>query len=337
MKTNERIGLRVTLLTLAALVVPMIVFPAQFGMQLARGSSLVNILYELVWYAVAIFLLYRRGGLLQLVPAAGVCLVYRLVLGSVLGLMISGMYSMGLKVSITLAVFSYLPAVLFHIAVTPFILKPVVNRFYRRVPSGTTIVKTPVSDTTMSAAGEATTEPIVPRRDSRPISDQPAASIYDSPRQKTVETSPAERQKGSLIGDLNGFERAVRYIGEHASVHLAAVVDYEGLLLANYKRGEIDSEEWAPLAGLFFEGNRRVLEKRDLGTPEKLDLLLQDKRVIIARDNNCDLLVVAERQSDDVLSIRINQALEMIRKYMAERYGNELNPSAERINVSSTE
>jgi len=47
--------------------------------------------------------------------------------------------------------------------------------------------------------------------------------------------------------------------------------------------------------------------------------------------------VISERQSDDVLGIRINQALEMIRKFVDERYSDKLNLNAESIHVRSAE
>jgi hypothetical protein len=126
-------------------------------------------------------------------------------------------------------------------------------------------------------------------------------------------------------------------LGAHGSVFLAAVVDNEGLLLSNFKRGNVVAEDLAPLALLFFDSNRRILEKARLGGPEKIDVMLKDKRLVVARDQQFSLMVLAERQSDDTLNIRIIQAMDMIRRYWAERYASRQTVNAVRIHVSSTE
>jgi hypothetical protein len=44
-------------------------------------------------------------------------------------------------------------------------------------------------------------------------------------------------------------------------------------------------------------------------------------------------MVVSERATDDVLNIRINQGLEMIRRYVAERYSEKLIGNSEKAYV----
>ena len=136
---------------------------------------------------------------------------------------------------------------------------------------------------------------------------------------------------------MSGFEKAVYYIGEHASVHLAVVVDDEGLLLGNFARHQIDPESWGPLALLFLQGDGGVLGRTEFDGLERLDLQLKEKRVVVARSERCNLMVVSERLDDDLLNIRINQGLEMINRFVIERYGDKLNSNAERIHVSSAQ
>lgn len=124
----------------------------------------------------------------------------------------------------------------------------------------------------------------------------------------------------TVTSDMNGFERTVRYIAEHGSVYYASVVDPDGLLLANYHRGKIDPEDMAPLAVLFFEWNRAVLAKGRLGEAEKIDITLKEKRLILGRVGDLCLMVLSERQADDLLNIRMNQGMDILRKYAAEKY-----------------
>ncbi|MDH4157422.1 MAG: hypothetical protein OEW00_09135, partial [candidate division Zixibacteria bacterium] len=106
---------------------------------------------------------------------------------------------------------------------------------------------------------------------------------------------------------------------------------------SQFTRGGTVAEDLAPLALVFAQQNRDVLDRARLGAPEKIDVSVRDKRVVIASEERVSLMVVAERQADDVLNIRINQALEIIRKYMAERYSQKLFADAERSYVPSTE
>ncbi len=341
MEINARIVQRLILFTLAALVVPIIVFPYSFGLQLAKGS-VITVVWELVFYGIVVYALQRRGGLIHLLPAAGLCLVYRLFLGAVFGLIVAATYGMDVTVSLTLGLSSYLPAVLLHVVATPFILMQVVDQYYqvatqrREKP-----VEKPAEKTQqpVSSADHGRTTLAVSRTrgylkdDGPPVHPDPTtepAAHMDAPLRETS----APLRAGS---DLNGFERAVRYVGEHHTVHLAAVVDGEGLLLANYRRGDIASEDWAPLALLFVQSNGQLTRRWKLSAPERLNLVLKDKRISVAAIGDRFLMVIAERESDDLLNIRINQALEIVRKYVDERFGGSSNAYTETAHVSSAQ
>jgi hypothetical protein len=237
---------------------------------------------------------------------------------------------MQLKVSLTLGMSGYLPAILFHVALAPFILKPVVSQLYPvegEKPASSFTPKTVPA--TLGKAGSST-----PVKQSLAAADTQPNRVVSQPRRAETFAKRAE-VSGGIAREARGFERAVNYIGEHASVNLAAVVDSEGLLLGSFRRGPIDPDTWAPLALLFMDESRKVLRRGQVNGLEKVDLVLKDKRLVVARPDGCYLLVVAERHDDDLLNIRINQALEMIGKFVAERYSSRMNANAERIHVPS--
>ena len=353
MKFKENIGQRVLLLTSFALIIPLLFFPKLFGTQLAK-FSVVNFLYEMVFYGLVIFLFHRRTSLWKLVLSAGLCLVYRLGLSVVFGAMIFALYSITPSISLMLGVYGYLPGVIFYALVTPFVIKPWVDRVV-----GEEVEKSPKPDRN---AALRTFEPppshssVKEETEPTPTHETPVAAMT-APKQKHV---PVKRKTAPVMAspdpapvhepprnvpptELNGFERAIRYIGEHAAVHLATVVDHEGLMLAHFKRGNIDPDAWAPLALVFFESNMQVLRKTTSTLPEKIDIVLKDNRVVVARVGKASLMVVAERQSDDFLNIRINQGLDIIKKYIEERYSRifvekeDNEEKMEKINVSSTQ
>ncbi|MFQ5454496.1 MAG: hypothetical protein ACE5D6_09970, partial [Candidatus Zixiibacteriota bacterium] len=124
--------------------------------------------------------------------------------------------------------------------------------------------------------------------------------------------------------EANGFEKASQYIGDDGSVQLAVVIDNEGLLLANFVRGDYEPEDWAPFALLLMQRNDDVLSRLGLKTPEKMEILFKNKKITVACEELYSLMVISERAIDDVLNIRINKGLEIIRNYIAERYSNKL-------------
>jgi len=111
---------------------------------------------------------------------------------------------------------------------------------------------------------------------------------------------------------------------------LAVVVDDEGLPLSNFVREGVSLDDWAPLALVFKKNNNDVLDRVGMKNVDQLTLTIDDMRVTIASEEGINLMVLADIQQDDVLNIRITQGMEIIRKYMAERYNQELFENAEK-------
>jgi len=321
MEMNGRIARQILLFSLLVLIIPMILFPERLGTTLAK-ASLVYVLFELVYYGIVSFILNRHASLVQLAQAAGLCIVYRFALGAFLGVFIVIAYPMDLSVALTLSMSSYLPAILLQIAATPFILQPAVSSslFEQRRPRHVVMdgPQTPPRTSTATASDARA------RRQESYSPDRTSSRLrQDSTGKQTTVAAPA-------FSDANGFERATRYIGEDASVELAAVVDPEGLLLSHFVRGDIDPESWAPFAVVLEHSNSAILKRFGFTSPDKVELIFREKKVAIASEEMFSLLIVSERTLDEVLHIRINQALDIIRKYVAERYSEKLVGNAEK-------
>ena len=140
-----------------------------------------------------------------------------------------------------------------------------------------------------------------------------------------------------MVGDGDGFDRAVRYLGEHQAVLLATAVDAEGLTLSVFRRGEAEADRWAPYSLLFQQANEGLLKRnKDENNIDRLDLVFGPHRLVIVKIENYSLLVLCRHEDDELLGIRITQAADIIRKYASERYGH-LSPSVtEERYVSNT-
>jgi len=62
----------------------------------------------------------------------------------------------------------------------------------------------------------------------------------------------------------------------------------------------------------------------------QVTLTIENMRVTVVSEDGLSLMVLADIQQDDVMNIRITQGMEIIRKYMAERYSQELFVNAEK-------
>jgi predicted regulator of Ras-like GTPase activity (Roadblock/LC7/MglB family) len=323
MNTSNKDSMQFILLSVILLIVPMFIFPARFGLELGFGSVTYSLI-EIIFYTVVFYFFRPSGTTLQLFQGVGLAFLYRMVMGSVFGLLIAIMYGVEFAVAMTLGVSRYLPAIIIQVLAAPFVIRP----FYMNFTSGSApergrYKKEPTpSRVEVDTQVKASMRPIVSNR-------RPKA---------TSNVSMNEAGSTTAVGyDTNGFERAVRYLGEHHSVKLATVVDREGLTMATFARGEIDVEQWAPFSLLFEQTNESVLKRK--GENMKLDelrLSFHDLRIEITNIEDFSLLVLSDREDDDLLKIRIVQATDMIRKYSSERYGKLLSAVTEEQHVSNT-
>lgn len=309
------------LISSVLIVIPMVIFPAKLGTELSSGSF-VYAIFEILYYGIIFFILRPASNLFQLFQGASFTFLCRIVIGSVFGLLVSVMYDVGFTAALTLGVSKYLPAIILHVAFAPIITKPLYYAILGEA-SGDELYR----DKKRRAALQSQTAPTATSQ----IIVKPNAVI---PREVSAEEPQATVmvEKGA-----DGFARAVKYIGEHHSVKLATVVDYEGLTMSSFSRNDVDVEEWAPLALLFNEANTKVLNRfSDVTGPERLDITFGQDRLYAIKVSQFTLLVLSDREDDDLLGIRLAQGSDIISKYVSERYDKLMSANPEEKYVSST-
>jgi hypothetical protein len=325
MNVSGRAVWQLQVFSLVILIIPMIVYPSLLGTELQKFVP-THILYELLFYFIVTFVLFRQVTFSQAIQISLVCIIYRLILSSLFAFLLAALHSMPLNVSFTMGMYSYLPALLLHIIAAPLILKPVMDGVYSEKPNRRTIPQMDVPINEAREMGKTSVAYSKERKGGR-ITPRPIPKYVSSRR-------PLEHGAGketlAPAGEINGFDKATKWVGEDSSVKMAAVIDHEGLLLSNFGRGDFLAEDIVPHALTIMESCSERLNKIDFDSPERVDFLMHGERVVIALEKNCCFMVIAERRSDDLLNIRINQALEMLRKYMSERYSPELRPAMER-------
>ncbi len=309
------------LISSVLIVIPMVIFPAKLGTELSAGSFSYAI-FEILYYGIFFFILRPGSSLFQLFQGAGLTFLCRIVIGTIFGIMVSIMYNVGLSAALILGVSKYLPAIILHIAFAPIITKP----FYYAIlgePSGEELHR----DKKRQVAFQSKTSSMTP------------SQIIVKPKPVVARDTAVKEPKATVLVDkgADGFARAVKYISEHQSVKMAAVVDYEGLTMSSFSRDGVDVEEWAPLALLFNEANTKILNRLTGVTgPERLDLTFNRDKLFALKVSQFTLLVLSNREDDDLLGIRLAQASDIISKYVSERYDKLLSASPEEKYVSST-
>jgi len=314
------------LLSSILIVIPMVVFPAKLGTELSSGSF-IYALFEILYYGIILFIMRPGSSLFQLFQGASLTFLFRIVIGTVFGIFISIMYDVSITASMTLGISKYLPAIILHVAAAPFVIKP----FYLAIlgeKSGDDlrrVIRSKTAIPTTSVVASTSTSQIF-----RPV-DKTAPKVSNEFKTDEGRTASITEK------DSNGFNRAVKYIGEHHSVKLATVVDFEGLTMASFSRDGIDIEDWAPFALVFEEANKAILERfSEKNEPERIDLTYSDGKLHVIKIREFNLLVLSTREDDDLLGIRLAQASDIIRKYISERYDKLLSVSPEEKYVPST-
>ncbi len=325
MSISGRVLWQLQIFSLICLIVPMIVYPTMLGTELQKFAP-TYILYELLFYFIVTFVLYRQVTFFQAIQISGLCLVYRLLLGCVFSFLLAVVHSISINVSFSLGMYSYLPSLLLHVVAAPLILKPVLDGVYAESFKGRSLrsVELPLNETRES-------ESSVMAYSKERKSQKPASrSVHKTvPAKRSIDYKSGKETQYKSV-DLNGFDKATKYVGEDGSVRLVAVLDNEGLLLSNFTRGGLVAEDIAPYTLTIAVACADKIGRLEFDAPERIEFILKDERIVLATEKQWSIMVIAERRSDDLLNIRINQAIEMIRKYMSERYSQKLHPTMER-------
>lgn len=306
-------GRLVLLISSLLIVVPMVIFPSKLGMDLAAGSFIYSVV-EILYYGVMLFIFRPKTSPAKLLAGSGLTFLYRVALGTLFGVLIAIMYNVGFSAALTLGISRYLPAILIQVLVAPWAMRPIYLSFVGEEPrSARRPTRSYPKPTTERE--ESSRPHLPPRAEPRPLAGHDRFATDSRPEL-------------TLGPDINGFERAVKYLGEHHAVLVATVVDGEGLTMASYKKGELDPGDWAPLSLLFQQSLESILKRNKEGNrPDRIDLAFGTRKLAIMKTSDFNLLVLSNREEDDLLGIRITQAAEIVRKYVSERYGR-VKPSA---------
>jgi hypothetical protein len=291
----KRLGIYSALLVL----IPLVLYPKRLGFPAFDLNPAVGLL-EWAFYAAVLSLSAGHLPFSTRVVAAGFTVVFRLGLGVASGVLIGWAQNLPSSQTVVETLWSY-PA-----AIIPQVL-------------ASAVITSPVWELLMSVG---------PRRRHRRHSGRPTfTSTATTPSMVFAPRASATASRlATSIGAAPhepSFDEAVSYVGEYSGVRLCWVVDGDGLPVAVWQRQHDtgDADFWAPVSIEMVDFHRQRLSVgNNTCQPERLDLRTDQGRLIIESIHDLWLGVLTDPDADELISVRITRAHDMIAKHLhAER------------------
>jgi len=118
----------------------------------------------------------------------------------------------------------------------------------------------------------------------------------------------------------NKFQATLEYLAEYRGVKAAAICDDEGLVISSIGQENIDAEYFSPLALLILEQANKVLNRLNENPVQSMVIKTNDSWLTIECIDNIILVVNAAIETDELLKVRIGQAVEMIKSHLKDKY-----------------
>jgi len=285
------------LLTGALSVLPLLPYPNTLGMGLFQVRPFLGFLEALLYLgALSIFAQWLTFS--QRISGAVLIVVYRHVLGAACGSLMAISDNQGWGPSLAMAMWSYPPAVLLHVLAAPFVTSALLRVFWGREVRRV----------------RATTYP------QAHVSVQPKAE--DSRRSGEGRRSlPGAKTQRATALRLPGLDDAIAYVGEYDGVRMCWMVDQDGLPLAVWQRQEYtgSADFWAPISLEIVEFDRRCLSVGGDVRPQRVEVRTDSGRIILETVGDFWLGVLTDRDTDELISLRLTQSRDMILKHLQER------------------
>jgi predicted regulator of Ras-like GTPase activity (Roadblock/LC7/MglB family) len=292
----------ILLISLFIMVVPLLFFLKDFGLRLSSSITLLFAL-ELGWYLLVLFATFSKEPPHKVFMLVLLTFGYRICLGIGFGVLLLVMFTLSLSNSLRLGIYGYMPAFILQAMMAPFVLKSFFVVLIDKIKEGEMKKQKPMNEIKLAGRGA---EPGVP-------------DLPPKPRKELVNKRP-DSSEGKARGRIESkLENILHYLKEYAGVKAAILVDPEGLLVGE-DSSDFDPEMIASFARCFKETNDQMLHKMGEKQAERISIHTPDLWICLNQIGGFTLVVLSGRQTDDLLSVRINQSVGMIKKYLTERY-----------------
>ncbi len=278
------------ILAVAISIVPLILYPATFGLPNLNLHPLYAF-GEWALYFLLYLVLQVRLSVGHKLMAAGGTVLFRISVGLVLAGLVSVMQTIPLKESIPECLWQYPPAVVLHVAFAPFLLMPLLNRSWVR--------------RSRFAIDSNRARPAAP----------PQTRGFSFPEK----TPPA---KPVLEADELSFDAATAWLGDYVGVRVAVIADTKGLVVAYWSSANerTEAEYWAATAVEVVRYHGQFTPQQGEAGIDRLEVESDLGHLIIRAAGPFWLAVLATPETGELINLRVGQAVEMITKHYQHRY-----------------
>jgi predicted regulator of Ras-like GTPase activity (Roadblock/LC7/MglB family) len=297
----------VFLVFLFVLVAPLAFFPQDFGLKL-NFSFLLLWAFELGWYMLIFFISFSKASAPRVILAAILTWICRISLGIGFGLLLLALFSLPLSSSLKLGSYKYTPAFLLQALMSPFALKSLFGGFMK---------KTPRLDQEHTSLQKKIPEAVF-----SPLTSEKA-------KDRTEGRGWLSSEKDTKFTKEDNLENILSYLREYAGVKGAILVDFEGLVVAKKSSPDFDFETVATFARCLKEANDRILQKMGGKSSERIGIYTPDLWLSLIQIESFLLIVVSDRHTDELLSVRMQQSVGMIKRFLTGRYQQNIIKAAE--------
>ncbi len=289
----------IILVSLFIMVIPLILFPRDFGLNW-NSSLFLHFTVELGWYTLILYIALHRPSAQQMIACIMLTLVYRIVLGLGFTLFLMIMLSQSLSSALTSGVYQFTPAFIIQAFISPFVLKSILGGFMKK---------------TEKEEQEPTQLPKI-ALDAFSLSPPQGRILTD----KLTGRGMVAGEKELKITRVDNLESILHYIKEYSGVKAALLVDEEGLVVAGDASSDQDTETVASYALCLKEVNDQVLEKMGGKSSERINIHTSALWISLNQIDRFLLVVVADNSTGELLSVRIMQSLLATKRFLAEKY-----------------
>lgn len=288
----------VILISLFIMVVPLIFYPKDLGLKW-NPSFFLLLALELGWYMLMLSIFFSKASLLQLGMCAGLTLGYRMILGIGFGFFLLTMFSPPWLSSLKLGIYQYWPAFFLQTLMSPFALKSLLGGFMKK------------------------TSPAPPEL--APFKKKIPEAVFTTFLLGRTKDKP--EAKGSLSGEKeirlgkgDSLDNILHYLAEYTGVKGAILVDQEGLVVAKTCSSDLDGDKMATFARCLKEANDQILKRMGEKDSERVGIYTPALWISLNQIESFVLVVVSDRHTDELLSVRILQSVGMLKRFLTQRY-----------------
>lgn len=289
-------GQRLAVYSALLILIPLVLYPRGFGFPPLDLNPAVGV-FEWAFYVAVLSMSAGRLPFSTRVVAAGFTVVFRLGLGATSGCLIGWVHNLPWSQVVVEAMWSY------PLALIPQVL-------------AVAVITSPLWEHLMSVRPS----PRMARRAAHRV--RPSfATAHAASRTAFAPAASASRvaSASNALTHEPSFDDAVSYVGEYSGVRLCWIVDRDGLPVAVWQRQHYtgDADFWAPVSVEMVDFHRhRLSTGGDACRPERIEIRTNQGRLVVEAVRDVWLGVLTDSDADDLISVRITRAHDMIAKHL---------------------